>query len=291
MFRLTLATPDDFDLRATIGSYGFCRLAPNRWNHDAGVLHTVLRTDADACVTVSICENASSHRLQLRGQARLSADDRRSIKRQVVRMLRLEEDLTEWFAMHPQARKHGFGRLIRSATLFEDMIKTITSCNVAWPNTVRMNELLCEHLGHGGFPTPCELAACPSEKLKQLCKVGYRAERIVQLARRVADGDLDLNWFEQPEHDSDTLYTELQRIHGLGPYAAANILQQLGRHDRLPIDSECYRHYCEMHGLERPKNPAVLDDAIRRHYQPYQPFAFLAYWFELWRGHPVNPAV
>jgi hypothetical protein len=48
-------------------------------------------------------------------------------------MLRLSEEdgkmVAEFQAMHPAAREAGFGRVFRSPTLFEDMVKCILLCN------------------------------------------------------------------------------------------------------------------------------------------------------------------
>jgi hypothetical protein len=48
-------------------------------------------------------------------------------------MLRLSEEddrvVAEFQAMHAAAREVGFGRIFRSPTLFEDMVKCILLCN------------------------------------------------------------------------------------------------------------------------------------------------------------------
>src|SRR5690606_36539044 len=83
----------------------------------------------------------------------------------------------------------------------------------------------------------------------------------------------------------DALFARLRTIHGIGPYAAGNLCQLLGRYDRLAIDSETYRHYCQVTGIVRPSNPQTLHDAIEARYAHYRPYQFLAYWFELWTAY------
>lgn len=200
-------------------------------------------------------------------------------------MLRIDEDVSPWYKLHRTAKRRGFSRLFRGADLFEDIVKTITSCNVTWPNTVNMNRLLVEHVGHAGFPTPEQVADFGEERLKTRCKVGYRAGRIAQLGRDVAEGRLDLEWFEQPERTSNEVYDAILKLHGIGPYAAANICMLLGFYDRLAIDTETYRHYCKTYHVKRPKDPSKLHQRIEKHYGQYAPYPFLAYWFELWRGY------
>lgn len=66
--------------------------------------------------------------------------------------------------MHPRARQAGFGRLFRSPTLFEDMLKSILLCNCGWGRTLSMCRALCElqaELANGGH---CGLSdTMPSE--------------------------------------------------------------------------------------------------------------------------------
>ncbi len=214
--------------------------------------------------------------------------DHAFVKAQATRMLRLDEDPRLWQALCPDAKKLGFGRMFRSPTFFEDLVKTITSCNVTWRNTTTMNRLMVEHVGHGGFPTPAQLADFGEDNLKARTKVGYRAQRIVRLARDVEDGELDLAWFEHPSRTTDELFDALKNIHGIGPYAAGNLCHLLGHYDRIAIDTETYRHFCHHHGVKRPKSPAglaKLDRKIERHYGAFAPFQFKAYWFELWRDY------
>lgn len=200
-------------------------------------------------------------------------------------MLRLDEDFRRWHRIHPAARRARFDRLFRSPTLFEDMVKTITGCNVSWPNTMRMNALLCEHVGDGGFPTPRQLAAVSVETLKRRCKVGYRAQRIVGLAKQVVRGQLEPDQFENRSCPTREIFDELKRLHGIGPYAAANICQHLGRYDLLAIDSETYRHFRQQHGVATPKDPKKLHPLIESTYERFAPYQFLAYWFELWHAY------
>lgn len=55
---------------------------------------------------------------------------------QVRRMLRLlpgdAHHISRFQGMHPPAREAGFGRLFRSPTLFEDMLKSILLCNCGY---------------------------------------------------------------------------------------------------------------------------------------------------------------
>lgn len=283
--RFTLKLPPRFDLTRAVCSYGYFILAPNRWDPTTHRLHRPLRGVDDRLVGVTIAQRPGSDRLTVTCDTAVTLGDRNHLAAQVARMLRLDEPaerFEQFWALHPEARRAGFARLFRSPTLFEDIVKTITGCNVTWPNTMRMNELLCARCGDGGFPTPGRIAALSPATLKRTCKVGYRAGRIVRLGRRVARGQLDLAALEDSAMPTDALYDALLEIEGIGPYAAANLCMLLGRYDRLAIDSETYRHFRQVHRVKTPKNPAKLHRRIERFYARYKPFQFLAYWFELW---------
>ncbi|MEE9212619.1 MAG: hypothetical protein V3U29_08200 [Phycisphaeraceae bacterium] len=282
---LTLKLPARFDLASAVCRYGYFLLAPNRWDPRTRRLHRPLQGHNDRIIHVTISHAPSSDRLRIVCDRRVRPDERPQIRRHVARMLRLDEDFAAWHKLHPAARRARFDRLFRSPTLFEDIVKTITGCNVTWPNTIRMNTLLCEKVGGGAFPTPKQLAAVRPGTLKARCKVGYRAERIVRLARQVVRGELDLDWFENPTHSTQAVYDRLRKIHGIGHYAAANLCQLLGRYDRIAIDTETYRHFRQVHQLSTPDDPRKLHPTIEAHFARYAPYQFLAYWFELWTGY------
>jgi 3-methyladenine DNA glycosylase/8-oxoguanine DNA glycosylase len=280
---LTMKTPRGFALAPAVCSYGYFVLAPNLWDKAARALHRPLRGEQDRTIRVRITQKGDA--LKIACDVPLTTADRAAVRSQVARMLRLDEDFAPWFALHPAARRRRFARLFRSPTLFEDLVKTFTCCNVTWANTLSMNRRMCEHYGGGAFPTPAELAAVAPGQLKRTCRVGYRAERIVRLAGDCRDGRITPDAFEDPAITTEELFDRLRAIHGIGPYAAGNMCQLLGRYDRLAIDSETYRHYCKVARIERPKNPQTLHPAIEARYAPYRPYQFLAYWFELWTGY------
>ena len=245
----------------------------------------MLRDAKQHKVHTRITQSSTGQSIAIYCNRKVSRDDQQHIKHQIIRMLRIDEDVRPWYRLNAIAKRRGFSRLFRGADLFEDIVKTITSCNVTWPNTVNMNRLLVEHVGYGGFPTPEQVADFGEQRLKDRCKVGYRAGRIAQLGRDVSDGKIDLAWFEHDDRTSDEVYDALLKLHGIGPYAAANICMLLGYYDRLAIDTETYRHFCKHYNVKRPEDPSKLHKRIEKHYGQYDPYAFLAYWFELWQGY------
>ncbi|OVA06873.1 hypothetical protein BVC80_497g27 [Macleaya cordata] len=67
---------------------------------------------------------------------------------QVGRMLHISEEderkINEFHKLHPVSKNRGFGRLFRSPTLFEDMVKSILLCNCRWGRSMDMARALCE---------------------------------------------------------------------------------------------------------------------------------------------------
>ena len=280
---LRITPPADLVLKTAVCSYGYFKLAPNRWDEASQAYHTIVRSGDEQLINVAVTQPSQALRVTCRpGVWRTDAVN---VRRQLSRILRLDEDFSAFHKRHAGAKRAGFGRLIRSATLFEDIVKTMTVCNVAWANSVRMNELLCEHFGDGGFPTPSQLAGSRADAVKRKCKVGYRAAWIVRLARDVAAGKFDVAWFEDTQRDGDESFDRLRIIHGVGPYAANNICMLLGHYDRLAIDTETYRHFKQVHQVDTAGRDAELHRRIERHYEKYRPYQYLAYWYELWHGY------
>lgn len=107
-----------------------------------------------------------------------------AILNQVKRMLRLDLDLSVWFKICPKAKREKFGWLFRSPSLFEDMVKTICTCNTNWKRTTRMCLQLCHiptnsHLV-GAFPIPEDIVKLSVNELKEMAGLGYRAHWVME---------------------------------------------------------------------------------------------------------------
>lgn len=308
MKRLLLTPPIDFDLARDACSYGYFLLAPNHWDTTARTFTTVIDTrEGSTAVRVIVRQgrvaSPTGTQLEIQTDRSVSASEARTIQASLSRMLRLDESaehIAEFHALDPRFQKSGRGRLMRSASLFEDVIKTVTSCNVAWPSTIIMNRRLCETTGRpaatdapGGrhaFPTPEKLARVRPATLRSRCSVGYRDARIVELAKMFARGDIDPAWLQSPETSDDAVHDALVQWPGIGPYAAANIMQLLGRYARLPLDSESVRHGRDVLGFKG--SPAQIMRKVRDHFEPFGSHRFRSYWFEVWTAyeHTRGPA-
>ena len=106
-------------------------------------------------------------------------------------------------------------------------------------------------------------------------KLGFRARYILELARRVADGDLDLDaWCR--ETDPDALRSSLLGVKGVGSYAANHLLMLLGHYGEIPCDSEV-REYL---GVSPKAAQKEVERAAAKRYGHWGRYCYLAYKFE-----------
>jgi len=285
---LSLSVPGDFLFRRDVCSYGYFLLAPNRWEPGAMVLHRTLEVgEPGAWVTVVTRidqpGDEPGNPVRVRCDRVLDRSCAAELKRLIGRMLNLEDDGVGAFHRKAKAfRRSGRGRLFRGPTLFEDVIKTVTSCNVAWTSTIRMNERLCA-LINPAFPRAAQIARRRPGTLRARCGVGYRDVRIVELARLFASDADEVAGLEDGSRSDAEVYEQLLELPGIGPYAASNIMQLLGRYGHLPVDTETLRHARSFLGMEGEERE--LRRRVEEHYERYGDHRFRAYWFELWADY------
>ena len=221
----------------------------------------------------------------------------RAVLEGTANVLRLDQDLSPFYlraSNDPDLAwaARGAGRMLRSPTVFEDVVKTVCTTNCAWSATIRMVDALVTHLGDpaiGGegplsnaFPTPSAMAEAPESFYRDVVRSGYRGAYLIALARSVASGELDLEAYATatPAMVPDSeLEVTLLALPGVGPYAAAHIMMMLGRHSRLVLDSWTRPTYTRLTGRTRP----VSDRQIERRFRSYGEFAGLAFWLYVTR--------
>lgn len=286
--RLTIPTPSDFVLARDACSYGYFLLEPNVWTPRTRTFQTTLDV-GDRAVSVRVRQASPGGKLSVGTDSPLDRESAQHVRRGLARILRLDEDaahIAEFHALDPRWTDGGRGRLMRSPSFFEDVIKTVTSCNVAWPSTIIMNKRLCQTVGRASpsgsfaFPTPEKLARTRPASLRARCSVGYRDARIVAIARMFSRGEVDQAWFENPATPDDRVHDALIEWPGIGPYAAANIMQLLGRYQRLPLDSESVRHGRDVLGFKGSARQVMK--RVTSHFDHFGRHRFRAYWFEVW---------
>lgn len=299
---IRLTVPADFVLARDVCSYGYFLLEPNHWDPATHVFRTTIDL-GERAVTFRIGQGAAPKRvptyrtvratrgtpLTVKPDATLTAAEKTTARAAIQRMLHLnqtQERIGEFHRLDPRFKASGRGRLMRSPTLYEDVLKTVTSCNVQWPSTIIMNRRLCEVVGRESasglhaFPTAERVARARPANLRAWCRVGYRDARIVELSRMFAKGEIDGAWIEDPKTPDEDLWEAMLEWPGIGPYAAANIMQLLGRYHRLPLDTESVRHGRDLLGFKG--SSAKIMKRVFRHFEPFGEHRFRSYWFELW---------
>jgi 3-methyladenine DNA glycosylase/8-oxoguanine DNA glycosylase len=285
------------DLRRTIASHGVADLPPNRTDEDALTLETTVRLPRGRPRTVGVAQGPPGKaEVTVLGPAP-SGQAAKAVLTQIAHVLRLDEDLSEFYELVREDADlawaaRGAGRLIRSATVFEDVVKTICTTNCAWSATVRMVGALVEHLGEPAagpspdgpwgraFPTPEAMAEATEPFYKDVVRAGYRGPYLRSLAASVADGTLDLeelSHMPREELSDEEVAQRLLALPGVGPYAAAHVMMLVGRYSPLILDSWTRPKYARVNGRK------ASDTTIERRFRRYGPYAGLAFWLYLTR--------
>ena len=282
---LHLSARPPFSFAAVADSHGWRQLAPFRGDRDA--LFYVIRL-ATGRVTELVLTGAADG-VGVAAEDDLSPAEEAEVAATVAWMLGLEQNLSAFYEAardEPKlaaAAAEAKGRILRSPTLFEDVVKTILTTNTIWGSTVRMVANLVTLFGdplpadptRRAFPTPAQLAATDEPTLRSVGRLGYRAPYVLDLACKVAAGTLDLEALRTADLPTPELRKRLLALKGVGPYAVANLLMLLGHYDAIPIDSWALSVVSkEWHGGARV-GPAEVEAAFARWGQ----WKGLAYWF------------
>ncbi|MEJ2211255.1 MAG: hypothetical protein P8129_19750 [Anaerolineae bacterium] len=287
----TLSARSPFSLPAAVRSHGWIQLAPFHQEDDEGRAFTYVRElDSGRVVELRVTEAPGGVSIEV--GAALSEEEQAALNRDVSWMLDLGLDLSEFYGLarnepklaHVERRAQG--RVLRSPTLFEDVVKTILTTNTAWSGTKRMVGAVVSQFGaplpgdagRHAFPGPERLAASDEETLRNETRLGYRAPHVLALARAVAGGDLDLEAYKTSDLPTPELRKELLALKGVGPYAAANLLVLLGRYDFLPVDSWALKIVAhEWHSGE-----TIGAAEVEAAFEHWGAWKGLAYWFWDW---------
>ncbi|MDX6449356.1 MAG: hypothetical protein QOD08_1819 [Gaiellaceae bacterium] len=269
------------DLARTLSSHGVASLPPNRLDGDT--LEVTLAVGRGRARTVTLAPGR-------RGHARVDGKAKAGEVVPILRtMLRLDDDLSPFYAVAATDDAlswtvTGAGRMLRSPTLFEDVVKTICTTNCAWGATVRMTTALVSELGPkapGGaraFPSAAVMAETDEAFYRDVARAGYRGPYLRSLAASVAEGTTVLEELEDPELPDDEVAARLLALPGVGPYAAAHVMTTaLGRYSRLILDSWTRPTYMRLAGAKRK----LADKTIERRFKRYGPYAGLAFWLYL----------
>ncbi|HKG43626.1 MAG TPA: hypothetical protein VKB10_05220 [Gaiellaceae bacterium] len=274
------------DLRRTLASHGVADLPPNEIDLPAQTLVTTLEARAGTRTVRLVPTRDGVASVECTG---VTAASGRALVATLRHMLRLDADLSAFYAVaraDPDLAwaSEGAGRMMRSPTVFEDVVKTICTTNCAWSATVRMTTALVEQLGAAApdgrhaFPSADAMAAAGEDVYRDVVRAGYRGAFLRSLATEVAEGRLDLEALNDPGLSDDEVAERLLALPGCGPYAAAHMMMLLGRYSRLILDSWTRPTYATLNGRK------AGDRTIERRFRRYRDYAGLAFWLYLTRS-------
>ncbi|MEO6587785.1 MAG: hypothetical protein ABIP06_00525 [Pyrinomonadaceae bacterium] len=286
---LSFAAPKNFSFKATVYSHGWSQLTPFQLNEENWKLQYVFDIGKkETPVFSEIFEKKGTVFIEIE-KAKISAENEQKILKIVKHILRIDENFKNFYK-HTDSEenlkwisKKKAGRLLRSPTVFEDLVKTICTTNCSWALTKKMVTNLVEKLGKSStnrkktFPTAELMAQKSIEFYRDEIRAGYRSAYFAELAEAVAGGKINPeNWLDS-DLTTNELKKEMKKIKGVGDYAAENLLKLVGRYDGLALDSWLRAQYYKKHNSEI----VCIDKEIEKHYEHFGSWRGLAIWLDM----------
>ncbi|HEX8246821.1 MAG TPA: hypothetical protein VF599_01455 [Pyrinomonadaceae bacterium] len=288
---MNLEIPKQFNLPRTLYSHGWSELLPFEIDDVNWRLSYVFSgADLKQPVSATVSEAGNKLKIEVSG-AKPSPQAQEKILRDVRRILRLDDDLNEFYKLVESEKDlawiaaNNAGRLVRSPTVFEDLVKTLCTTNCNWAMTKKMTANLVAKLGapskdgKRAFPTAEAMAAQTAEFYKDEIRAGYRAPYFKELAEKVAAGELNPESWLHTDLPTPELKKEMKRVKGVGEYAADNLLKLIGRYDGLALDSWLRAQFYKKHNAET----ACDDKHIEKHYDRFGAWRGLVIWCDMTR--------
>ncbi|PWT92744.1 MAG: hypothetical protein C5B55_05735 [Blastocatellia bacterium] len=286
---IRILTPKIFSFKRTVISHGWYGLLPFEFDRQNWRLKRVIDLNKRRPITVEI--SGTNRFLRVEFGEDLGDAHIEKVTRDVRHILRLDDDLETFYATvrsdpdFAWIEIQGAGRLIRSPTVFEDLVKMICTTNCSWALTQKMVTGLVEKLGRkttdrrNAFPVPEALAAQPVEFFVKEVRAGYRAPYLKELAERIVSGDLNVEAWLHSELPTTELIKQIKSVKGAGDYAAENLLKLLGRYDGLALDSWTRAKFFEV----RNNGKKTTDRKIAQYYSRFNQWRGLALWCDMTR--------
>lgn len=280
-----LRVPLNFSFRHTVYSHGWSDLLPFELDESEWRLSNVF-TNGKGKPFVATISEAGKRGLKVEyiGKA-----DETKLASDVKHVLRLDDELSDFYTLTNAESRLAWisgsnaGRLVRSPTVFEDLVKSLCTTNCSWALTKKMVANLVELLGDkasGGrraFPTPQALASVSETFYRDDIRAGYRSPYFAELAEAVASGKLDPESWLYSELPTSELKKEIKSVKGIGDYAAENLLKLIGRYDGLALDSWLRAEFYKKHNKEK----ACPDKKIEKFYKKFGEWKGLAIWCDM----------
>jgi DNA-3-methyladenine glycosylase II len=265
--------------------------AIDRW--DGRVYRRVLALRGTA-VEIAVVQVGSRIRVEAQADGRLPRDARARVVAMLERVLGLRTDLAPFYRfaqrdarLRPLADRFRGFKPPRFPSVFEALLNAFACQQLSITVGLELLNRLSERYGAGsadgrphGFP---EAAAMAPARIGSLRRLGFsraKSRGMIELARAVADGRLDLDGLA--ELDDDDARTALLALRGVGRWSAEYVLLRgLGRLHVFPGDDVGARK-----ALGQWLGSRTLSgyDAVERALSPWKRWAGLIYFHLLLRG-------
>ncbi|QKS73183.1 DNA-3-methyladenine glycosylase 2 family protein [Paenalkalicoccus suaedae] len=210
------------------------------------------------------------------------------VKAEITRIFHLETPLTEIHAFFSNTELAPIFNELKGTpfvcepSLFGCIAKTIIHQQLNMKFAYTLSERFVKTFGfnqHGAwfYPSPEKVATLTVEQLRELQFSGRKAEYVIDTAKLIASGALDLH--ELGKKMDDEMLKELIAIRGIGRWTAENILMfGYGRMDLFPVQDIGIQNTVKiLKGLATKPTVAELDE-LAINWQPYRTYAALYLW-------------
>ena len=296
MTTLHLPARPPFQFHSVIRSHGWYQLAPFEWDEASEMLRTVERLESGRVVALEISGQPDG--VVVAAKPKLTRREEQEVVAKVTWMLGLDSDFNEFYALadaEPRlahCREKAYGRLLRSSSLFDDVVKVMMTTNIQWGGTKRLIAALVNYFGEPlpkdgtrrAFPVAKRIARSRETTLRKL-GLGYRAPYLLNLARGVASGIVNLETLKDLARPTEDVRRDLLALPGIGPYAAATLLAILGRYDFIGVDTEAISSVSKGFYGGQP----VGEKEVNAVFAKWGPYKALAYWFWDFSGQQQSP--
>ena len=269
-YSYNLNIPNNYSLEKVVLSHGWVFLDPFRYDYDKKELTFVL-SETEKTNFIKISQIGDFINVESGGE--LS----HAVLGCIERALALDESTLPLIKKAKRLSKvayelvqEGFGRLLKSTTLWEDLAKTLLTTNCNWRKTQSMTKNLCDKFGiaaqgRKSFPSPMQIIEAPADQLQE-CGLGYRFQYLTALAEMCDKGELSR--CENKCVSTEERVNMLSRIRGFGPYSVSHSLVLLKDYSHIPIDSDSAAYL---------KSFGFVDDNMKDAYASWGQYRFWGY--------------
>jgi len=263
---ITIRCAEFYNLHMTCHAHGWKNLAPFKWSDESKSLSFAAFIGEEP-VDIEVIQNGSSLKATLHSHRKLDQKLLDEARQTITRSLdlntetdRLLEVAEKFGEDYVKLIENGAGRMLHAPTLWEDAAKTLFTTNCSWSLTKKMCESACserfsEPAPSGCYPFPSaeKLSDYSAKNIGRLMPVGYRADYLIDLAKRFSE-DPFLGNIESNGYDYKSAYQHVINSRGFGDYACNHLLVLAGYFDRIPVDTVVVSYLKKNYRVRKPES-------------------------------------